>query len=541
MEALDVRVRRAVTTRARTGIYATQIQPTPCLPMTKAVGERGHHLAAFLNQMDATISGSPKTLYHCDANTYEHLGCNKCKQRRVKCDEGKPTCKRCQLGLYTCSYGVTLVAAERRALRPAPAPAPAPRDAPGSHAYPLLASPSSPLVSKSGEMLYFDHFRSVVVPQLAYESEGPPDFWARTVLRESSRDPGVLKGILAIGALSLAKQQAHGDDPLYKMQLFGGDHGLLHCHEAIRYYTQALQSFFGYVADTKRRTAARTILITTMLITTFELLQSNFEAVDRVSALCIHVVRDCLVQNEANKYASRIAAALDDGGVDDAALWLTRKVTLSAISSPIYPRGRESILLLAQRFMLGPEPPKNDNDLETYFKAWYRFFNSLVYWYLRAQHLMADGMCENTLKRLIDEQRLVVQRLATWISTIDGSLGRTSNSAEIMGYRTILLGTKVLDLCCQCCLDDTGTLWYVHRGTWDTIKALVCSILGSLHPHPSNSIALSNCLVFGLLQVARDCRCAAIRTDAIELCKRSLLDWSDHDIRAFVMGNSTLR
>jgi len=35
-------------------------------------------------------------------------GCGECKFRKVKCDEGKPACKRCRIGRYICKYGGSL-------------------------------------------------------------------------------------------------------------------------------------------------------------------------------------------------------------------------------------------------------------------------------------------------------------------------------------------------------------------------------------------------------------------------------------------------
>ncbi|RFU79646.1 hypothetical protein TARUN_2587 [Trichoderma arundinaceum] len=36
------------------------------------------------------------------------LGCGNCKIRSVKCDEAKPTCRRCQASGFTCNYSRTI-------------------------------------------------------------------------------------------------------------------------------------------------------------------------------------------------------------------------------------------------------------------------------------------------------------------------------------------------------------------------------------------------------------------------------------------------
>lgn len=39
------------------------------------------------------------------AHKKSRAGCGECKLRKVKCDEGKPVCKRCQTGGHACQYG----------------------------------------------------------------------------------------------------------------------------------------------------------------------------------------------------------------------------------------------------------------------------------------------------------------------------------------------------------------------------------------------------------------------------------------------------
>ncbi|PYI12881.1 hypothetical protein BO99DRAFT_407947 [Aspergillus violaceofuscus CBS 115571] len=54
------------------------------------------------------LSSQPERIYHARrAHRKSRHGCSKCKQRRVKCDESKPHCLRCQKLNLNCSYEPT--------------------------------------------------------------------------------------------------------------------------------------------------------------------------------------------------------------------------------------------------------------------------------------------------------------------------------------------------------------------------------------------------------------------------------------------------
>lgn len=52
----------------------------------------------------------PKTGILCNASSMprSHHGCARCKSRRQKCDEEKPSCRRCREAGSTCDYAVVL-------------------------------------------------------------------------------------------------------------------------------------------------------------------------------------------------------------------------------------------------------------------------------------------------------------------------------------------------------------------------------------------------------------------------------------------------
>ncbi|KAJ0416331.1 hypothetical protein BJY00DRAFT_291773 [Aspergillus carlsbadensis] len=103
-------------------------------------------------------------------------GCITCKIRRVKCDEGKPSCSRC-------------LTTGRKCDGYAPS---------GSDPGPLALQPVAPSVS-AAESRALDFFFHTTSPQLAGFLDA--DFWKRSVLQLSLAEPAIRQGLAALGSL----------------------------------------------------------------------------------------------------------------------------------------------------------------------------------------------------------------------------------------------------------------------------------------------------------------------------------------------------
>ncbi|KAL2786953.1 hypothetical protein BJX66DRAFT_19476 [Aspergillus keveii] len=107
-------------------------------------------------------------------------GCITCKMRRVKCDEGKPSCSRClSTGRKCDGYAIQ---------------EPGPRPGGG----PLALHPVAPSVPAT-ESRALDFFFHTTSPQLAGFLDA--DFWKRTVLQLSLAEPAIRQGLAALGSL----------------------------------------------------------------------------------------------------------------------------------------------------------------------------------------------------------------------------------------------------------------------------------------------------------------------------------------------------
>ncbi|KAM0233831.1 hypothetical protein ACHAP5_010264 [Fusarium lateritium] len=122
-------------------------------------------------------------------------GCLTCKKRHKKCDEEKPTCKRCRTGGYVCDGYDTKakpVAATPQARFLAP---PAAKIFHISNPPPKALSPGNAL-----ETNYYTYFFSDIVSHLEITPELDKSFWHKTFLAPSQSNICVRHAVLALGA-----------------------------------------------------------------------------------------------------------------------------------------------------------------------------------------------------------------------------------------------------------------------------------------------------------------------------------------------------
>ncbi|KAI0976271.1 hypothetical protein F4678DRAFT_416526 [Xylaria arbuscula] len=162
-------------------------------------------------------------------------GCQYCKQRRIKCDEGKPSCSNCLRLTISCSYarsglqlenGEALPQVVRKRGRPRKNWTVVSAGSKGAHSPRLepVASSTSSLASSdqrlektlhlpwdAQDIELFFHYTNEVCDDL-----GPADssLWKDRVPRLSFRCHGVLHHLLAVSALHLARQ-----DPIRRDKL----------------------------------------------------------------------------------------------------------------------------------------------------------------------------------------------------------------------------------------------------------------------------------------------------------------------------------
>ncbi|KIW32039.1 uncharacterized protein PV07_03616 [Cladophialophora immunda] len=190
-------------------------------------------------------------------------GCKTCKIRRIKCDETKPSCKRCTSTGRKCDgYEFPKESSSGSASTALSPPQQSP--VPFQHLF-QPNSISKPFQGNTQERRIFHRFQYCTVPAFTGGSE--TGFWTKLVLKVGHEEPVVRNAIIALGTLHEDYQDRCGkyspqliDDQSYRyaLKLYGG---------ALRDLNQRL--------NTPSSTNAKLAIISSILFACFEVLRRN--------------------------------------------------------------------------------------------------------------------------------------------------------------------------------------------------------------------------------------------------------------------------
>ncbi|PBP23146.1 hypothetical protein BUE80_DR005849 [Diplocarpon rosae] len=198
-------------------------------------------------------------------------GCGTCRVRRVKCDEARPSCQRCQkFGAACAGY------------RPPPTPWAPPRDILTRTSVVLASDPlaTSPFADVE-EYLYFDRFCARTGYDIfpAFDS----GCTRQRLLESCHSNPAIRHAIVALGALDRTAEMVQSFEKLSLAPVERGAAATRHHQNALRQYARAVR----YMAADARETRVdlRTMLLTCLLVLAFESWTGNMDlAVSQVHA-----------------------------------------------------------------------------------------------------------------------------------------------------------------------------------------------------------------------------------------------------------------
>lgn len=164
-------------------------------------------------------------------------GCRVCKTRRVKCDETRPSCQRCQIHGVQCDFISETGAATSRGHL-----APGSRDALSVHQFtspPMVSTPDAAGYPATWfsvfELELFHHFITSTSLTLATDPMART-FWRVNVPQLGFSHPYLLKGVLSIAALHLARLRPQQKDMLVEQAMI---HQTAACSMALPLITKA--------------------------------------------------------------------------------------------------------------------------------------------------------------------------------------------------------------------------------------------------------------------------------------------------------------
>ncbi|KAM0257413.1 hypothetical protein ACHAQJ_004359 [Trichoderma viride] len=249
------------------------------------------------------------------SNPKVKTGCLNCKQRRIKCDEKRPSCSQCVRSKKECTgypapsrtaKSATDIRIAPKPLAPSSAALPRLQPTPGSMAgtsttasllltghtillpprrvnrrkrqanpvtssgtmlIPFVYEPSHDLALMHTESLYFDLFRV----QTASELSGyfNMDFWTRRLLQECHFEPSVRHAVVALGALyKTLEQSCEPDSPPLPGAMSRWESVMCHWQVAVRKYSEACNAMLLLSGD--KISTNKTRLMASVLLACFD-------------------------------------------------------------------------------------------------------------------------------------------------------------------------------------------------------------------------------------------------------------------------------
>ncbi|KAE9377133.1 hypothetical protein N431DRAFT_480242 [Stipitochalara longipes BDJ] len=186
-------------------------------------------------------------------------GCITCKTRRVKCDETKPACLRCQKFGRICD-GYAPEPSQHRGLI----------DIQPRIRFADFYGPSMTIHTSEDEARYFDFFTE----RTAHELSGFFDstFWSQLVLQESHNVAAIRHAVIALGALNKSLESAPGPD--LKVNVIQSIDKMHHQH-AVSQHLKAIQALNHYISSSSSP-QLRNALIACLLFVCFETFQGSY-------------------------------------------------------------------------------------------------------------------------------------------------------------------------------------------------------------------------------------------------------------------------
>ncbi|ESZ97867.1 hypothetical protein SBOR_1743 [Sclerotinia borealis F-4128] len=245
-------------------------------------------------------------------------GCVTCKRRRIKCDERKPECNRCQVFGVPCEgYGVRISISRRK---PDPKPL-LPRtgevshlslSTQSSHSPPLtpLSSPSTRLPFRDEmEERYFRTYLTKTSISVTWSQSRvfSSSLWDRIIMQAAHDESYLREMLIAIGSFTESKDvQLRGyKDEAVQMRIF-----------AVKRYGLALRSMSVGLSKLESSDGPRKALIGCLLVCCFEwLLGNNLTALTHAGS-GIRILRQWLRSYKAKNYKAGLCSP-DSGVIED--------------------------------------------------------------------------------------------------------------------------------------------------------------------------------------------------------------------------------
>ncbi|PVI02591.1 hypothetical protein DM02DRAFT_612826 [Periconia macrospinosa] len=481
------------------------------------------------------------------SNPKVRTGCKTCKIRRLKCDETRPVCQRCEKARVACD-GYSSTNQHPLVAKSKPNTVPASTFAPNSKAtrrriLPHPSPGSTPSVSRfiGDEVSHFDFFRHQLT--MDFSGYSCSDLWSRVVLCEAMTNDCVRHAVLAVAALSqgisislessLKSNKPSALSPWTSKSIVNSHH-----QAALRHYVRALSMFRMEVHVAAEIHSPRAVFIMTYLLITFELLQGNMEMVDRLLNSSIQLLKGSLKQHRQHaqlQHNGTRRRAEDD--VDDIEHILSFLSIMGAVT-PFLKR-QQANLALWDTTAIDDVPdlePRSTKQLQT---CWGRFFSRTLAFTGQAFAIAAETRTAEIELTLVRKQDAYLSHLDKWRQVLDVGLARaiiTSDNRAKMAIQLMQLHHLMISIVVKCCLDHTDMIWDEYDHDFFVLVERCLAFAAETKPGYHALFTLSMGVLSTLGPAIAKCRNHNIRMKALEIARRMPWREGTWDAEAEIYG-----
>jgi hypothetical protein len=300
------------------------------------------------------------------------------------------------------------------------------------------------------------------------------------------------------------------------------------------YYNKAISTFRRYVAISKPddEGVRRNILIITVLFVVFEIFHGNNRAADALTGTGILLLKDKMLHSVSSSRSS-LAGLIDDQGIVEAELFLTRCATLCSKASYLTPYahadGIKAMLMIPSSGLNVPPPPDGDASIKIFSFQFMNLLTAILIWHTRARaHRQTEDISLCNYPEYFQQQRILLDQLQGWIEAYEAQLKRKHPTSILHYFERQFLLTKLAYIVIYCELDPTGDLWdsvgpYCAELTPKFRAHVDAELINQLKPGGS-LISLETTFMWGMFitgatNLATECRDRSVRLAWIELAQ----------------------
>ncbi|KUJ23781.1 uncharacterized protein LY89DRAFT_2545 [Mollisia scopiformis] len=463
----------------------------------------------FFNQFAAPDQASPEQSSRSQglrkSGPRSKTGCQTCKQRRVKCDETKPGCVRCQnLGRECGGYAPEALDDSSKNVAPVPI-----------HPRPMSVMQYAPSVAIPGtpdERRYFQRFCDKTAAEICGSFD--PTFWTEKVLQLCHTDAPIRYVTIALGALAKSLEVTSFPTRLSLSGFPQIDHQHLDEHHkfSLRLYSRSIATLRAILSDGRRH--LRTSLTCCVLYMSFEALQGCYEGALTHLRGGSRLLADWRTarRGQSSRLSQDSLSEIQDGLVDDLGRMFARLDVQGLFVPPPFPMPESDWedVVVAESFDSVQEARESFDFLMQGIGQFYR--KSVAHSYQHPEKLTSPFWLHqhNHYSTQLDQWRTSFQVIFAQEVRAGDIMANSSDMLSIyFNVATVLLASSV---------EHTELLYDEYNELFAEIVTKAQQLIQSSEdPSNSSRFTLDMGTILPLMVTATKCRDRRIRRQAITL------------------------